>query len=86
MELTPELFKALKESLFEHEKIVFGYPGIDGMRRYESLNDVPLELSGGDTVTVIIERLNPVTVAHKITKMMWGEFTIDISKFVKEEL
>lgn len=82
MELTPELYNAIKSSLSEHEKIVFGYPGIDGMRNYESLDDIPLELSGGDTVAMIVEYRHPTT--HHIMKSVWAEFTIDISKFNKE--
>jgi len=84
MELTPELYNAIKASLSEHEKIEFGYPGIDGsMRCYESLDDVPLDLSGGDTVVLVVRCHYPTTCF--ISKKMWAEFTIDASKFIKEK-
>ncbi len=84
MELTPELYNAIKTSLSDNEKIVFIYPGIDGVHRYESLDDVPLDISGGDAVVMIIEYLHPT--AHHTMKRMWGEFVIDISKFSKTQI
>lgn len=85
MELTPELFKALKESLSINEKIIFGYPlGSKIMAGFDSdnLNDIPFD-PDADAVDVIIKRYDsnnkPTTV------ILAGTFTIVARKFRNEK-
>ena len=82
MELTPELYNALKASLSNNEKIIFGYPlGPKTMAGFDNLNDIPFD-PDADAVDVIIKRYDlnnkPTTVE------LAGTFTIVPSKFKKE--
>ena len=82
MELTPELYKALKDSLSINEKIIFGYPITDKrMAGFDNLNDIPFD-PDVDAVDVIIKQydLNNKPTTVKLA----GTFTIVPSKFNKE--
>ena len=83
MELTPELYKALKESLSINEKIIFGYPITDkGMVGFDNLNEIPFD-PDADTVDVIIKQydLNNKPTTVKLA----GTFTIVARKFFNEK-
>ncbi len=83
MELTPELYKALKESLSINEKIIFGYPITDrGMAGFDNLNEIPFD-PDADTVDVIIKQydLNNKPTTVKLA----GTFTIVARKFRNEK-
>lgn len=85
MELTPELYKALKESLSINEKIIFGYPITDkGMAGFDNLNEIPFDSDAdADTVDVIIKQydLNNKPTTVKLA----GTFTIVARKFFNEK-
>ena len=82
MELTPELFKALKESLSINEKIIFGYPITDkGMAGFDDLNEIPFD-PDVDTVDVIIKQYDSNNKPTAV--ILAGTFTIVPSKFNKE--
>lgn len=83
MELTPELYKALKESLSTNEKIIFGYPITDKrMVGFDNLNDIPFD-PDADTVDVIIKQydLNNKPTTVKLA----GTFTIVARKFFNDK-
>jgi hypothetical protein len=83
MELTPELYKALKESLSVNEKIVFGYPMTDKvMAGFDNLDEIPFD-PDADTVDVIIKQydLNNKPTTVKLA----GTFTIVARKFFNEK-
>ena len=82
MELTPELYNAIKSSLMDDEKIIFGYPiATKTMTGFDNINDIPLD-PDADMVDVIIKQydLNNKPTAVKLA----GTFTIVPSKFKKE--
>lgn len=82
MELTPELYKALKESLSINEKIVFGYPITDKrMAGFDNLNEIPFD-PDADTVDVIIKQYDSNNKPTAV--ILAGTFTIVPSKFNKE--
>lgn len=82
MELTPELYKALKESLSVNEKIIFGYPITDkGMAGFDNLNEIPFD-PDVDTVDVIIKQYDSNNKPTAV--ILAGTFTIVPSKFNKE--
>lgn len=82
MELTPELYKALKDSLSINEKIIFGYPITDkGMAGFDNLNEIPFD-PDADTVDVIIKQYDSNNKPTAV--ILAGTFTIVPSKFNKE--
>lgn len=83
MELTPELFKALKESLSINEKIVFGYPlGPNTMAGFDNLNEIPFD-PDADAVDVIIKRYDSNNKPTAV--ILAGTFTIVARKFRNEK-
>ena len=82
MELTPELYKALKESLSINEKIVFGYPlGPNTMAGFDNLNEIPFD-PDADAVDVIIKQYDSNNKPTAV--ILAGTFTVVPLKFNKE--
>lgn len=82
MELTPELYKALKDSLSINEKIIFGYPITDKrMVGFDNLNEIPFD-PDVDAVDVIIKQYDSNNKPTAV--ILAGTFTIAPSKFNKE--
>ena len=79
MELTPELYKSLKESLFDNEKIIFGYPIANKtMAGFDNLDEIPFD-PDADTVDVIIKQYDSNNKPTAV--ILAGTFTIVPSKF-----